>query len=61
SECMNPADEEWSEDEVIKLLQADHGLPSAEIVLRVMAAADAFANGAKQHDDMTLIVMKASA
>ena len=34
------------------------GLASGELIERVMASADAFAAGAKQHDDMTLIVAR---
>lgn len=59
SECMNPLDEEWGEEQVISVLQENRGLAAAELVLKVMEEADAFAAGAKQHDDMTLIVMKA--
>jgi serine phosphatase RsbU (regulator of sigma subunit) len=33
------------------------GLPPAEIIGRIMQEADAFAAGAKQNDDMTLVVL----
>jgi serine phosphatase RsbU (regulator of sigma subunit) len=36
-------------------------LPAREIIGRLMAAADAFADGARQHDDMTLVVVKLDA
>ena len=58
SECMNPRDEEWGEDRLIEVLRAAQGAPAKDIVARIMREADAFASGAKQHDDMTLIVMK---
>ena len=58
SECMNPRDEEWDEGHVIEVLKAGRDLPSADLVARIMREADAFAAGAKQHDDMTLILMK---
>lgn len=58
SECMNPRDEEWGEDKLAELLRANRNLPSAALVDRIMKDADLFANGAKQHDDMTLILMK---
>ena len=58
SECMNPRDEEWGEDEVLRVLRAHRDTPADTIVGHVMREADAFAAGAKQHDDMTLLVMK---
>jgi phosphoserine phosphatase RsbU/P len=58
SECMNGRDEEWGEDELIKLLRENRDLAASDLVTRVMTSADAFAAGARQHDDMTLIVMK---
>ena len=61
SECMNPGDEEWGEDRLLEVLRAGRDLSAKDLVARIMAAADAFAAGAKQHDDMTLIVMKVTA
>lgn len=58
SEAMNPAEEEWGEDEVLKELIKLRDLPTKEIQDRVVEAADKFADGAKQHDDMTMIVLK---
>jgi len=58
SECMNPRDEEWGDDKLLALLRANRHLPSADLVDLIMKDADLFANGAKQHDDMTLILMK---
>jgi serine phosphatase RsbU (regulator of sigma subunit) len=34
------------------------GRPAAETIARIMEAADQFAAGAPQHDDMTLVVMR---
>jgi serine phosphatase RsbU (regulator of sigma subunit) len=34
------------------------GLHPKEVVARLMSAADGFAHGAKQHDDMTLVVVR---
>lgn len=58
SECMNPRDEEWGEDKLVALLRESRDVAAADLLSRVMTEADAFASGAKQHDDMTLIVMK---
>lgn len=58
SECMNPREEEWGEDRLIALLRESRDVAAADLLSRVMTEADGFASGAKQHDDMTLIVMK---
>ncbi len=58
SECMNRGEEEWGEDRLIPVLRAGRDLAAKDLVHRIMTEADAFAAGAKQHDDMTLIVMK---
>lgn len=61
SESMNNADEEWGEKALIETVQACSGLSPTETITRIMQAADAFVAGAKQHDDMTLVVLKAKA
>jgi sigma-B regulation protein RsbU (phosphoserine phosphatase) len=58
SESMNARYEEWGEDRLIELLKTCHGLPAAEVMRRILAAAEAFAGGASQHDDMTLVVLR---
>lgn len=58
SECMNPRDEEWGEDRLLAVLRGGRDLAARDLVARIMTEADLFAAGAKQHDDMTLIVMK---
>lgn len=57
SEAMNPAGEEWGEERLAAAVQGCRGRPAREIAARVLQAADAFAAGAEQHDDMTLVVM----
>lgn len=59
SEAMNPAEEEWGEERLSQALRACDGTPAAQVVERLMAGADAFAAGAPQHDDMTLLVVRA--
>jgi sigma-B regulation protein RsbU (phosphoserine phosphatase) len=56
SEAMDPDDEEWGEDRMVQCIQSCDGLGAAEIIQHVLAGADAFAKGAPQHDDMTLVV-----
>jgi sigma-B regulation protein RsbU (phosphoserine phosphatase) len=58
SEAMNPALEEWGEDRLIATVRATQGCDACEIITRIMQAADQFAAGAPQHDDMTLIVLR---
>lgn len=58
SEAMNPQEEEWSEDAMLEELKKVHEKPAVEILPYIVACADEFASGAKQHDDMTMIVVK---
>lgn len=58
SEAENPREEEWGEPALIETAAACRDLPPAEIIARIMSAADTFASGAPQHDDMTLVVAK---
>jgi sigma-B regulation protein RsbU (phosphoserine phosphatase) len=58
SEAMNSADEEWGEDHLMNTIESCDGLGAQEIMNRVFTAADTFVAGAKQHDDMTLVVMR---
>lgn len=58
SEAMNPNEEEWGEDAMLAELKTVCEKPSAEILPYIVSKADEFANGAKQHDDMTMIIVK---
>ena len=58
SESMNARDEDWGEERFIEFAKTCHGLPASEAMTRIMAAAEAFAAGASQHDDMTLVVLR---
>jgi sigma-B regulation protein RsbU (phosphoserine phosphatase) len=58
SEAMTIEDEEWGEDRLIEAARACCARSAREMTSSLMGAADAFAAGAPQHDDMTLIVMK---
>jgi phosphoserine phosphatase RsbU/P len=61
SEAMNHADEEWGEDRLKATMRGCAGLSPKEMIVRIIQAADAFVAGAKQHDDMTLVVLRALA
>jgi sigma-B regulation protein RsbU (phosphoserine phosphatase) len=58
SEAENPAEEEWGEDALIRAARACGSLAPKEMIASIMTAADAFANGAPQHDDMTLVIAR---
>ena len=58
SEAMNPALEEWGEERLIATVRAAQGCDACETITHIMQAADQFAAGAPQHDDMTLIVLR---
>ena len=60
SEAMNGADEEWGEEKLIETIKACDGTTPSQIITRIMQAADSFVAGAKQHDDMTLVVLRAA-
>ena len=59
SESMNARDEEWGEDRLIAFAQTCHGLTALEVMAQILGAAETFAAGAPQHDDMTLVVLRA--
>ena len=60
SEAMNAAEDEWGEERLIENVKTCMGLPPAEIIACIMRTADTFVAGAKQNDDMTLVVLRAS-
>jgi phosphoserine phosphatase RsbU/P len=58
SEAMNLNEDEWGEEAMLEELKKVRAEPSAEILEYIVERADEFAGGAKQHDDMTMIVIK---
>jgi len=60
SESMNAHYEDWGEERLIEVAKTCHGLPVLEGMRRILAAAQAFAAGAPQHDDMTLVLLRVS-
>jgi sigma-B regulation protein RsbU (phosphoserine phosphatase) len=58
SEAMNPHEEEWGEEQMIEAVRACNHLSAADMITQLVKDADAFAAGAKQHDDMTLVVIR---
>jgi phosphoserine phosphatase RsbU/P len=58
SEAMNPHLEEWGETRLLEAVKSCDGLPSKDAIAKIMQAADAFASGAPQSDDMTLVILR---
>jgi len=58
SEAMNPDLTEWGEERLLESIVGCAGLPAQGGIARIMEAADAFAAGAPQSDDMTLVVLR---
>jgi sigma-B regulation protein RsbU (phosphoserine phosphatase) len=58
SEAMNSIDEEWGEERMMETVRASKHRTALEMIDEIMQAADAFAAGAPQHDDMTVMIVK---
>jgi sigma-B regulation protein RsbU (phosphoserine phosphatase) len=58
SEAMNGVEEEWSEARLIDSAWKIYGTTAQEAVQALISDADGFVAGAKQHDDMTIIVAR---
>ena len=50
--------EQFGEDRVEAVLRAHHGKPMAELSSLLLAAVEAFAKGAPQEDDITIVLVK---
>jgi sigma-B regulation protein RsbU (phosphoserine phosphatase) len=58
SESMNSNGDEWGEDQLIRSAWTCTSLPAEKAMRRLVVAADEFAAGARQHDDMTIVVLQ---
>jgi sigma-B regulation protein RsbU (phosphoserine phosphatase) len=58
SEAMNSELEEWGEKRLLEAITSCGGLCAKETIAHVMQAADGFAAGAPQSDDMTLVILR---
>jgi len=58
SEAMNHDDEEWGEARLAAAAGAAFPCGAQTLIDRLFVAADAFAAGAVQHDDMTVVVVR---
>jgi sigma-B regulation protein RsbU (phosphoserine phosphatase) len=60
SDAMNAAMEEWGEERLMETVEPNRSAAAHALIEQVMTAADAFVAGAPQHDDMTLLVVRAT-
>jgi phosphoserine phosphatase RsbU/P len=58
SEAMNAKDEEWGEGRLIDAVCECEGRNASDVISYILRRVDAFTEGARQHDDMTLVVMR---
>jgi sigma-B regulation protein RsbU (phosphoserine phosphatase) len=59
SESMNIHDEEWGVENIIREIPRVASMSAQSLAAHMVQAADAFAAGAPQHDDMTVLVLRA--
>jgi phosphoserine phosphatase RsbU/P len=55
---MNSGNEEWGEERLVDLAKTCADLSALEAMNRIMAAAQTFAAGAPQYDDMTVVILR---
>ena len=58
SEAMNRLEEEYGEDRLMDTVRLLDARSAADMITHVLARVDGFTDGAKQHDDMTLVVIR---
>jgi sigma-B regulation protein RsbU (phosphoserine phosphatase) len=58
SEAMNADNQDWGEEQLVEAVRKQSVGDPKERIVQLMAAADAFAAGAPQHDDMTVVVLQ---
>src|SRR5262245_14234833 len=61
SEAMNADEDCFGEARLASLLEEHADLPAEELRERILRDVEAFAGGAPQHDDMTMILLKVDA
>ncbi len=58
SEAMNNEDEEFDESRLIQTLRELNARTAADLISGILDRVDRFTSGARQHDDMTLVVVR---
>lgn len=59
SEAENPMQEEFGETRLLEAIKKANTRSAADLIASVLREVDAFTSGASQHDDMTLIAVRA--
>jgi serine phosphatase len=59
TEAINDHEEEFGEERLVKVITENRGESAATILDRILAAITAFAGDRPQHDDITLLILKA--
>jgi phosphoserine phosphatase RsbU/P len=57
-EAVNAKDEEYSEPELIRLVDRGSGSAPAELLRSLLAELDGYVGNTPQHDDMTCLLLK---
>jgi serine phosphatase RsbU (regulator of sigma subunit) len=58
TEALNPAGEEYGEARLIQEIAPSRNAPLADVLQRIVSGVQAFASGASQSDDVTILVLK---
>ncbi|NUO83678.1 serine/threonine-protein phosphatase, partial [candidate division KSB1 bacterium] len=58
SESMNVQGEEFGEERLCALIDANAREEAQSLLEKITAEVNSFSNGAKQHDDFTMVVVK---
>jgi phosphoserine phosphatase RsbU/P len=58
SEAMSDAEEEWGEERLIETIKNTDSRSAADMITSILEQVDAFTHGVRQHDDMTLVIMR---
>jgi sigma-B regulation protein RsbU (phosphoserine phosphatase) len=58
SEAQNASDEEFGDERLLQTIERGRQVDAVELIRRIVASVDAFAAGAPQFDDLTLVVLR---
>jgi sigma-B regulation protein RsbU (phosphoserine phosphatase) len=61
AEARSPAGEEFGDQRWVECVRNAAGLGPGQLIEHVMQSVDSFAGGAEQHDDITIVALRASA
>ena len=59
TEAINDREEEFGEERLLRVIRENRALPAEDILEKILAAIIAFAGDRPQHDDITLMVLRA--